>query len=620
MTPGVQIPGYPGGVVVLDNGTGYLKIGWAGEERPRKVVPNLAGKKIEAGSKILYENAVGDIAQYFALYPSKRGILLDPDLQLRIWKSALFTATHPRSCHKIDNSLLWKPLTKDMSDTCLLLLIQVNQPPEVLEDYIKMVFEGTSFGGLIILEQASQVPYAFRAVATPECPKGGSSMMYPPIKPLSRPSNDPASKWLTSLYSEKVDMKWNMNYVENSSTTFPTKPNEADVVYPNKIYEGRGYVTQLVQAGSIDLASGKIFERSPWSLPTSSNRCALIVDLGHQSLRVTPIVYSTDNKYPKKVIAKGARRVGNGGVLLSAMFAKGLALRSPVDPGNNLLLIRSLFEEAGLCYKNKIEFEMDLKKKKSDMRLPSSRSFVSPGDENFVKKVMRDADHLELPLPIYRKKGGLEADGPIIGCLSTNRVHPYAAGRTIDEKAEERDSNDVDVNNDSESVPLTSLDRYFIGEALFRPSLIPIDYIKGSYLPSEVGSETLFRNGLPSLQETVADAIDSCPLEFQSDMASQILLCGGLSNINGVEARLASDLRELLQDDYNIGIYSIKDSNVSGLLPWIGASMRVGAYPNILRHSVITKQMYREQGARNLAFTVMYNLELFGGIDHVMEE
>lgn len=78
--------------VVLDNGSGSLKAGFAGEARPRAVLPNAVGRAKRGGGLLAGDDAetlVRDPSQLTWLRPAERGMTNDPLVQSLVWERAL---------------------------------------------------------------------------------------------------------------------------------------------------------------------------------------------------------------------------------------------------------------------------------------------------------------------------------------------------------------------------------------------------------------------------------------------------------------------------------------------------------------------------------------------------
>ena len=78
----------PKHVIVLDNGGHTIKIGFASDEEPILVMPNCIGRA-RKGSKSKYVGeSVRDLTDYTIFRPSRRGIVLDYEMQKDIWSVA----------------------------------------------------------------------------------------------------------------------------------------------------------------------------------------------------------------------------------------------------------------------------------------------------------------------------------------------------------------------------------------------------------------------------------------------------------------------------------------------------------------------------------------------------
>lgn len=134
-------------VVVLDNGGGLLKAGFGGETDPLVVVPNCIGrspsshssKKWLAADQLQADDA--DVTGVSLRRPIDRGYLINPEVQKEVWDRVL------RSLLKLE----------DLSQSSLLLVEPLFNPPSLQRSTDELVFEEFGFGSLCVADSPSLV-------------------------------------------------------------------------------------------------------------------------------------------------------------------------------------------------------------------------------------------------------------------------------------------------------------------------------------------------------------------------------------------------------------------------------------------------------------------------------
>ena len=136
---------------VIDNGTGYTKLGFAGNKNPQFIIPSTISIKESAhvGDKTLRRLArgvddldfyIGDEADrpgYSTFYPIRHGIVEDWDLMERFWEQCIF-----------------KYLRAEPEDHYFLLTEPPLNTPENREYTSEIMFESFNVPGLYIAVQA----------------------------------------------------------------------------------------------------------------------------------------------------------------------------------------------------------------------------------------------------------------------------------------------------------------------------------------------------------------------------------------------------------------------------------------------------------------------------------
>jgi actin-related protein 6 len=96
-------------IVVLDNGAGTLRGGWAGDPAPRRSMPNCIARVrtqnvLLAGDETV--DAIRDKSQLTFQRPHDRGYLINWETQLDVWQR-MFSPAHLNVASPQDHSLLF---------------------------------------------------------------------------------------------------------------------------------------------------------------------------------------------------------------------------------------------------------------------------------------------------------------------------------------------------------------------------------------------------------------------------------------------------------------------------------------------------------------------------------
>lgn len=130
-------------MVVLDNGGGYCKAGFAGHKNPLVVVPNCMGRPQSTKKWVIADQLqqCDDIAGITLRRPIDRGYLINPDLQKEIWDRIF------------KNLLKIRP-----SDSSGLLLVEpLFNLPSIQRATDELVFEDLGFQSLYVADSPSLV-------------------------------------------------------------------------------------------------------------------------------------------------------------------------------------------------------------------------------------------------------------------------------------------------------------------------------------------------------------------------------------------------------------------------------------------------------------------------------
>jgi len=142
----------PEKTVVIDNGGGLIKAGFASEESPRVTAPNCTAKIKNALQTLVAEEteaAVRNSSQLLYLRPCDRGYLVNWPCESEVWRRMLgrqfLDVSHP-------------------SDNSVLVTVPPFNLPVLQEDMTEVIFEEFGFGA------CAQIPAQRVAAFTPEAP------------------------------------------------------------------------------------------------------------------------------------------------------------------------------------------------------------------------------------------------------------------------------------------------------------------------------------------------------------------------------------------------------------------------------------------------------------------
>ncbi|VDD94406.1 unnamed protein product [Enterobius vermicularis] len=135
---------------IIDNGTGYTKIGYAGNTEPQFIIPSAIAVKEKVGGQRATSGRIDDLdffigdealspaaANYSVKYPIRHGIVEDWDLMERFWEQCIF-----------------KYLRAEPEDHFFLLTEPPLNTPENREFLAEIYFESFNVPGLYIAVQA----------------------------------------------------------------------------------------------------------------------------------------------------------------------------------------------------------------------------------------------------------------------------------------------------------------------------------------------------------------------------------------------------------------------------------------------------------------------------------
>ena len=134
--------------VVIDNGTGYTKMGYSGNDRPQYVVPTAIATRPDEGATGKRDNvedldfftgdaAIANSTTYQINYPIRHGLIDNWDNMERLWQRCLF-----------------EYLRCEPEEHYVLLTEPPLNPPENREYTAEIMFETFNVPGLYIAVQA----------------------------------------------------------------------------------------------------------------------------------------------------------------------------------------------------------------------------------------------------------------------------------------------------------------------------------------------------------------------------------------------------------------------------------------------------------------------------------
>lgn len=250
-------------IIVIDNGSGVIKAGFAGEPSPRHCLLNCTaqpfGKRgsistpqpCSVSTGFLTGDEIYSVPEYFCLRPHQYGLLMDANLEIMVWEK-LFS-----------KSLL---NVSDFGSRSIIVTEQFNTPTAVRHLLTQIVFEEFGFERMVISPAQQLVPFAFTAA----------------------PESVPIDLWSSS-----------------SAVHLPTTKRRGTTNWDP--------VRSSVMGDSFN--SRMMGENKS---ATQESFCQLVVDVGHQTSWVIPM-------YGELPLEMGALRVDIGGAHASALMKNMLA-------------------------------------------------------------------------------------------------------------------------------------------------------------------------------------------------------------------------------------------------------------------------------------------------------
>eukprot|EP00920_Eleutheroschizon_duboscqi_P014088 GHVT01032912.1.p1 GENE.GHVT01032912.1~~GHVT01032912.1.p1 ORF type:complete len:182 (+),score=11.31 GHVT01032912.1:1705-2250(+) len=128
--------------LIMDCGSGSVKVGWCGEAAPRQDIPTCMAQ-VRRSNKLFLGDMCYSVPEYFCHRPFNSGLLQDPELLRDLWDT-LFT------------NLRIEPQNIALTVTEALLT-----PLAMRRTLAQIVFEDFGFQYLLVCPSQAVVPYAF---------------------------------------------------------------------------------------------------------------------------------------------------------------------------------------------------------------------------------------------------------------------------------------------------------------------------------------------------------------------------------------------------------------------------------------------------------------------------
>jgi actin-related protein 6 len=235
-----------------------------------------------------------------------------------------------------------------------------------------------------------------------------------------------------------------------------------------------------------------------------------------------------------QILHSSVKRINIGGKALTNYLKELVSFRS-LNMMDETFIVESIKDQ--LCFVSQ-DVKADLKLSKAGFRSPHFREFVLPDGVSNLKGYVKEPRQ---PTDAPRQQGVGEGGG-------------------------KHQDQTLALNNE----------RFMVPEVLF--------------YPSDIGLQQC------GVAEAVVQAVEASHPSLAPLLYSNIILTGGAASCPGFASRFLSELRPMVPDDCEVGVYSPPDP---ALMAWEGmssfcASGQFGSY-------AMTKEEYDEQGARRLA-------------------
>uniref|UniRef100_A0A3B0MI49 Actin-related protein, putative n=1 Tax=Theileria annulata TaxID=5874 RepID=A0A3B0MI49_THEAN len=544
--------------VVLENGSGYVKIGMAGNKKPPHVIPNCVGqpkKKASSHYTESHSSAIADqkdrseshstsesssfisdscytLIEYFCNRPQINSLVCDPDRQRMVWDKYIGRS----HLTKKDGIIFPGNYLSVIPESSSICLTEANLcPAQSRQLSAEIIFE--DFGFPLACFLSSQT---------------ASSYFYQNYTP-SRAKSDPV------LYS----------YPDSTISTSRYSPINSHSV--------RKELDQRNSSKEMNLTG------------------CLVVDCGFGSTHSVPFV----NGIP---IQNASLRTNSGGSQCNS-YLKNIAAMRSVNLEFNELVVQHMKEES--CYVS-LDFDLELKAAKRLIKLygthllahqyilpiytSKSKTLMSKHFTNYRKTtppLLNENNEDLIKALVSGEISDIKQLEPTNVLSETNRVsnthNSVTHDDTNDDDTDEvKDSlgemNDINAEEFERDVDETQFvelfaERFSVPEIIFNPQDIKLN---------DCG-----------IVELAYRSISLCPPIVQPLLASNIFICGGTTKFPGFIKRFYKDLRPMIPQEWDIRIYSTDDPMLAS---FYGARMWTNNDSMFLSNA-ITRSEYFENGA-----------------------
>uniref|UniRef100_A0A0G4HME1 Uncharacterized protein n=1 Tax=Chromera velia CCMP2878 TaxID=1169474 RepID=A0A0G4HME1_9ALVE len=142
--------------LVIDNGAGSVKAGWAGEEKPRVIVPNCGGRHRTRKAEQIKGEGLLEADDFFLFRPYEGGLLVDWALQGEVWETAFSS--------QLMNIRGERGEELGLRGCDLLLTEPIGMPSSVASATDEVLFEGCGFDNVAYRSTLEVLP---RGLALP---------------------------------------------------------------------------------------------------------------------------------------------------------------------------------------------------------------------------------------------------------------------------------------------------------------------------------------------------------------------------------------------------------------------------------------------------------------------
>ncbi|PFH33469.1 actin-like protein ALP 5 [Besnoitia besnoiti] len=518
--------------VVLDNGTGCLKAGFAGEFLPRHCLNTCVGQVRERQHQglLLYGEDLLLSSNYFCLRPSQAAATISPlvsdvEMMRDLWEVLL---THKRYLNFSEASL---------ADQGVIVTEPFLAPPAVRHALSEVLFEDFRFSQVLFLPAQQAVPFAF---------------LNGPLE--DDDATEVGADGLPGLAGSVEPKAFAPDSVRRYGGLRAPPPPEGEG-------EGEGGDVPDAAKGRSrrgDREEEKRRRSAPASLEASQEAlvfrgklCGLVVDVGFSGSMVVPYM-------DLQPVERAALRSSVGGSLLTTVLKNLCGFRS-LNLERNELLVQRMKEAC--CFVSQ-DFDKQLSRAQSEAQAAGGPTCV-------------ESAHLfkEFFLPEY---GSGATRASILSFFNSPATPPNApsagAPHAREPVAASLPAADAALNSEERQSVRLCTERISVPEVLFHPQ--------------DVGSAEC------GLVELIQRSIALLPRELQPFAGDEILLVGGSSQFPGLRQRLWRELRAALPQHWPVNIYTEAEPQFS---VWRGASCSY-ADRALFDYNAVTRQQFEEVG------------------------